>query len=90
VHTAADWQRRRAEILATWHQLMGPWPPLIERPRVEVVHTRRRENIAQQELRIEIALGGEMVEGLLLVPEGEVAAGSHPARQRPAVLVAYQ
>jgi hypothetical protein len=31
VRTAADWQRRRAEILATWHKLMGPWPPLIER-----------------------------------------------------------
>ena len=73
VRTAADWQRRRAEILATWHQLMGPWPPLLERPRVEVVHTSRRENITQQELRIEIALGGEMVEGLLLVPEGEGA-----------------
>jgi len=24
VRTAADWQRRRAEILATWHKLLGP------------------------------------------------------------------
>src|SRR5262249_49349836 len=25
VRTPADWQRRRAEILATWHSAMGPW-----------------------------------------------------------------
>lgn len=64
--------------------IMGPWPPLIERPRVEVVNTTRRENITQQQLRMEIALGGEMVDALLLVPEGEA-----PASKRPAVLVAY-
>src|SRR5437870_4627099 len=23
-----DWTRRRAEILKTWHQRLGPWPPL--------------------------------------------------------------
>src|SRR5947207_1433825 len=26
VRTAEDWQRRRGEILKTWHELMGPWP----------------------------------------------------------------
>jgi dienelactone hydrolase len=60
---------------------MGPWPDLISRPRVEVVATTRRENIIQ--LRIEIALGGEMVDALLLVPQGAVE------RKRPAVLVVY-
>ena len=49
VRTPADWQRRRAEILATWHNAMGPWPPLIEDPRVEVVNTTRRGNITQQQ-----------------------------------------
>ena len=63
---------------------MGPWPPLIERPRVEVVNTARREGITQQQLRIEIALGREMVDALLLVPDGVA-----PARKRPAVLVVY-
>ena len=63
---------------------MGPWPALIEKPRVEVVNTTRRENITQQQLRIEIALGGEMVDALLLVPQGEI-----PAHKRPAVLVVY-
>jgi len=84
VPTAGDWQRRRAEILATWHSAMGPWPPLIERPRVEVVNTTRRESITQQQLRIEIALGNELVDALLLVPDPEA-----PARKRPAVLVTY-
>src|SRR5258708_3427351 len=53
VRTPADWPRRRAEILATWHSAMGAWPPLIERPRVEVVNTTRRDNIIQQQVRIE-------------------------------------
>ena len=84
VRTPADWQRRRSEILSTWHKLMGPWPPLIEKPRVELRNTTRRENITQQQLRIEIALGGEKVDALLLIPDGAAAA-----RKRPAVLVVY-
>jgi hypothetical protein len=68
---------------------MGPWPPLIERPRTEVVNTTRRENITQQQLRIEIALGGDMVDALLLVPDGDVPAWKRPAQKRPAVLVVY-
>jgi len=84
VQNPADWQRRREELLATWHKIMGSWPPLIEKPRVEMVNTTRRENITQQQLRIEIALGGEMVDALLLVPDGAASA-----RKRPAVLVAY-
>ena len=63
---------------------MGPWPPLIENPRVDVVNTTRRENITQQQVRIEIALGSEMVDALLLVPDD----GDAPARKHPAVLLA--
>src|SRR2546422_6044032 len=85
VQNPADWQRRRKEILSTWHNIIGPWPPLIERPRVEVVNTSQRESITQQQLRIEIALGGEMVDALLLVPNGVVPAWKRPAQKRPAV-----
>ena len=84
VQNPAGWQRRREEILSTWHKIMGPWPPLIEKPRVEVVNTTHRENIAQQQLRIEIALGNEMVDALLLVPNGKTAV-----QKRPAVVVVY-
>src|SRR5207249_3824496 len=68
VQNRADWERRRKEILSTWHKLMGPWPPLFGKPRVELVDATRRDNIAQQHVRIEIALGGEMVDALLLLP----------------------
>jgi dienelactone hydrolase len=83
VRTLADWQRRRSEILSTWHKLMGPWPPLIERPRVEVVNATRRANVRQQQLLIEIALGAEYVDALLLLPEGDTPS------KCPAVLVVY-
>ena len=84
VVNAAEWPRRRVEILSTWHNIMGPWPPLIDKPRVEVVNAVRRDNIIQQQLRVEIALGNEMVDALLLIPDG-----SPPARKRPAVVVVY-
>jgi len=47
VRSPADWRRRRTEILSTWHRLMGPWPPLIDKPEVEVVQTTVRDNITQ-------------------------------------------
>jgi dienelactone hydrolase len=84
VRTAAEWQSRRAEILSTWHKIMGPWPSLIDKPRVETVKTTRRDDITQHQLQVEIALGGEMVDALLLVPEGQA-----PGQKHPAVVVVY-
>ncbi|HEY7116213.1 MAG TPA: hypothetical protein VH475_06495 [Tepidisphaeraceae bacterium] len=81
VETPADWQRRRTQILATWHRIMGPWPDLIGEPRMQTLATTRRENITQREVRLGIALGGQDVDGLLLVPDGK---GPFPA-----VLVLY-
>ena len=48
VKTPADWQRRRKEILKTWHDLMGPWPEVIAKPKVEVIETKRREDFTQR------------------------------------------
>jgi hypothetical protein len=76
VKTAKDWPRRRGEILETWQKAMGPWPALIDNPRVETMKKTRRENVTQHHLRLGIALGGEMVEAFLLVPDGE---GPFPA-----------
>lgn len=81
VETASQWQARRAEILKTWGDVMGQWPALIESPRVEVVKTTRRGNVTQKQMRIEIGVGGEMVNAFLLIPDGE---GPFPA-----VLVTY-
>lgn len=83
VQSAGEWPRRRQEILSTWHKMMGPWPKLIEKPRVEIVKTTRRENIVQHQVRIEVALGDAMVDALLLVPD------DGKSEKRPAVLVVY-
>jgi dienelactone hydrolase len=76
VRSAADWPRRRSEILKTWTDAMGAWPPLLESPRIEVVETTRREGITQERLVLSIALGGEPTNGFLLVPPG---SGPFPA-----------
>ena len=44
VKTPADWQKRRYEILKTWHGLMGAWPPLIKEPRIEYLAKELRED----------------------------------------------
>lgn len=76
VKTPKDWQKRRDEIRTTWHKAMGDWPALIDEAKVETVKTTRRENITQHQLRLGIALGGEMVDAFLLVPDGD---GPFPA-----------
>src|SRR4051812_41995617 len=52
VKTPADWPKRRAEILADWHAIMGAWPAVIERPKIEVLETTQREGgITQRKVR---------------------------------------
>lgn len=80
VKTSADWQRRRAEILDQWQQLMGPWPPILEKPKLDVLSTQQREAFTQQRVRLEIA-PHQTGEGWLLLPPGK---GPFPA-----VLVFY-
>ncbi len=76
----ADWPRRRAEILRDWQDLMGPWPAVSERPRLDLLSVSRRDNFEQRRVRLEIA-PGQTGEGWLLVPDG--------AAPHPAVLVVY-
>lgn len=68
VKTAADWQARRREILDRWHKIMGPWPPLVEKPKIEYLEKQRRENFTQHRVRVEIA-PGIMHPAILLVPD---------------------
>lgn len=75
VKTAQDWQRRRAEILADWHKMMGAWPALIEKPKIEYLEKTHRENFTQHKMRVEIA-PGQMDAGYILVPDGQ---GPFPA-----------
>jgi hypothetical protein len=69
VKSAADWSRRRAEILQTWHRIMGEWPPLLEHPKIEKLETTHRENFTQHKIRLQIA-PEQTGDGYLLIPEG--------------------
>ncbi len=69
VENAADWQRRRAEILADWHRLLGEWPPLISEPEVEILGSHPEEGYRRERLRFRWT-PGELTEAWLLVPAG--------------------
>lgn len=83
VKTPEDWQARRQEILKTWHQKMGAWPPVYEHPKVEYLKQVEREGLIQYTVRFDIAPGHPNT-GYLLIP-----AGAKPDHSRPAVLVVY-
>lgn len=76
VKTAADWPRRRREILKTWHDFMGPWPKLIEKPKIEYLAKEHRDNFTQHHVRIEVAPGRLTDDAYLLIPDGK---GPFPA-----------
>lgn len=75
VTSAADWKARRNEILSAWHRIMGAWPPLIEKPGLEILRSEDRENLKQNRVKIEVA-PGQKTEGWLLIPRGD---GPFPA-----------
>ncbi|MHC4558991.1 MAG: prolyl oligopeptidase family serine peptidase [Planctomycetota bacterium] len=77
----ADWQRRRQEILKTWQDIMGIWPPLIEKSKIKYLAKEHLENFTRHQVRVEIAPEQQTANGYLLVPDGK--------RLFPAVLVVY-
>jgi hypothetical protein len=82
VQSPADWPRRRAEILKYWTNALGPWPPLIENGKLEILKEERREAFLQQRVKVTTA-PGQTQEGWLLIPDG---AGPFPA----ALVVFYE
>lgn len=80
VKFAPEWPRRREELLKYWHGEMGPWPAIIETPRVEVLREEQRDGLTWRRVKVEIA-PRQTSEGWLLIPAGE---GPFPA-----VLVVY-
>ncbi len=80
VESAADWQKRRTELLAKWRNLLGQWPPLITKPQVEILESVRRESFQQLRIRFKWT-PQETTTGYLLIPAGEKPA--------PAVVTVY-
>ncbi|MFN4257680.1 MAG: glycerophosphodiester phosphodiesterase family protein [Gemmataceae bacterium] len=76
VKTPADWQRRRDEIRAAWMKMLGPWPELLDKPRIRYLSSERRENFTQHRVQVEIYPGDKYTEGHLLIPDGK---GPFPA-----------
>jgi dienelactone hydrolase len=76
VKSPEDWARRRKEILAKWHQRLGPWPALIDRPAVKVLETVEREGYVERHVQVQIFPDGRVADGYLLIPKG---SGPFPA-----------
>ena len=70
VRNAEDWKQRREQILSTWHRMMGPWPEVIEDPKVEYLESERRENFTQRRIRF-LLMPEHITESYLLTPDGE-------------------
>ena len=70
IKTAADWKKRRKELLAEWHSILGPWPPLLRKPTVTYLAEDRVENFTRHKLLIEIA-PGRTTDAFLLLPDGK-------------------
>jgi len=76
VKTAEDWSRRREEILKYWHQALGPWPQLIEKPRIKGLEEEYVGSFTRRKVEVEVAPGRFAGPVYLLVPDG---AGPFPA-----------
>ena len=74
--TPQDWAKRRAEILKFWHQRLGAWPALLEKPQVRVLATEQRQGYTEHRVQVQVADNGVIAEGYLLAPAG---AGPFPA-----------
>ena len=85
VNTRQDWPRRREEILRYWHGVMGPWPPVVEKPRIKHLDKEHVENFTRHKVQVEFAPSIFASTQYLLVPDGY-----HPEGARfPAVLVTW-
>jgi hypothetical protein len=75
VRTPADWQERRRELLRKWHDLLGPWPPLLEKPSSQEQWRDTTEGFVRRRIELEVAPGRKTAV-YLLAPEGK---GPFPA-----------
>ncbi len=76
VQSAADWNRRRAEIAKTWHKRLGNWPPLVDRPVLKKLAKVERDGYTEYKVQVQISISGNSVTGYLLIPKGK---GPFPA-----------
>ncbi|MGL4549790.1 MAG: dienelactone hydrolase family protein, partial [Gemmataceae bacterium] len=76
VRSAADWARRRKEILRYWHGVMGSWPKPVAEPVLETLKEERDGTVTRRHVRLEVAPGTKTDDAYLLIPDGK---GPFPA-----------
>lgn len=80
VQSKEDWVARRKEIFITWQEMLGAWPPLLNKQRIQKLDSIQRENFIQYEVQFDW-IPGQTTKGYLLLP-------SVPG-QKPAVINVY-
>lgn len=76
VASAEDWALRREEIRRYWQSVMGPWPELLDRPRMNILASQKVGTYTRHTVEIEVAADRFVGPEYLLVPQGE---GPFPA-----------
>lgn len=75
VKTPADWAKRRQEILKNWQAVMGTWPALIDKPKLEILKEEAENGYTKNTIKVQVS-ADQMLAGYLLVPKG---TGPFPA-----------
>jgi hypothetical protein len=86
ITTPAEWTRQRDGIRKSWQDAMGPWPPLLGKPKLEYVSEEQRANVRQHAVRVQTAPARMVEDAFLLVPEGRGRSrrwSSFITRRRP-------
>jgi dienelactone hydrolase len=73
--TPEEWALRRAELLKAWHEVLGPWPALIEKPFAQEQWKDTVEGFTRRYLEMEVA-PGRKAKAYYLTPPGK---GPFPA-----------
>ncbi|HEX5105698.1 MAG TPA: prolyl oligopeptidase family serine peptidase [Pirellulaceae bacterium] len=76
IKTKQEWARRRAEILVLWRERLGPWPPLVEKSKLETLDTVERDGYVEHHVHVQVSNEGQVADGYLLIPPGK---GPFPA-----------
>lgn len=76
VTSSKQWHKRRSEILASWHDRLGAWPPIVERPVMKRLESTERDGFMQHKVEFPISADGRILHAYLLIPRGD---GPFPA-----------
>lgn len=80
VKTAAEWPSRRKEILDTWNEMLGKWPPLLTEQKMQRLDSAKKEGFTEYRVRFKWT-PNEFTDGYLLIPDGK--------GKRPAVITVF-